>query len=85
MSLIKIDIEKYRNFAHEMRRQARNAELSPYDEIISKRIPGGIHEVDAELKRQLIREKYYKIQDAIDAANKPEEIKNIISKIEIIL
>jgi hypothetical protein len=75
-------MEKYRTFAHDMRRKSRAIEFLPYDEIISKRIPG-IIETDAEIARQAIREKYNKIQNDIDTANTPEKIKNIINKLEL--
>ncbi len=72
--MIRINVDKAKAIAHDMRRQARAAEFAPHDEVIAKRIPG-VAEAEAEAARAAIRAKYAAIQDAIDAAATPEEIK----------
>jgi hypothetical protein len=73
MSII-INIDKAKAIGHDMRRAMRAAEFAPYDEVIAKQIPGA-DSVAAEEARQAIREKYALVQDAIDAASTPEDIK----------
>jgi hypothetical protein len=70
--MIKINIDKAKNIGHDMRRAARAEEFKPFDEAISKQIPGND---GAEAARQVIRDKYAAIQTSIDAAATPEEIK----------
>ena len=72
--MIRINVEKARTIAHDMRRQLRAAEFAPHDEIIAKRIPGTA-EAAAEEARAAIRAKYASMQDDIDAAATPDEIK----------
>ena len=74
MSIITVDIEKYRAAIHEQRRFFREEEFRPYDEIIMKQIPGNAS-VQAEASRQAIREKYAALQLQIDAAKTVEELK----------
>jgi hypothetical protein len=68
------DLDKCRAIAHDIRRTNRAEEFQPFDEVIMKQIPGADAAV-AEEARQAIREKYSEVQDAIDAAKSPEEIK----------
>jgi hypothetical protein len=70
---IVIDVNKAKAIGHDMRRAARAEEFKPYDDAIAKQIPGQIE--GAEAARQAIREKYAGIQQSIDAATTPEEIK----------
>jgi hypothetical protein len=72
--MIRINVDKAKAIAHDMRRQARAAEFAPHDEAIAKRIPGTM-EADAEAARVAIRAKYADMQTAIDAATTPDEIK----------
>lgn len=72
--MITINIDKARFIGHEKRRAARAEEFAPYDEVIAKQIPG-VDATEAEVSRQLIRDKYNNVQDAIDAAETPDEIK----------
>ena len=76
--MITININKAKSIAHDMRRLARSEEFQPYDDAISKQIPGQVEE--AEAKRQLIREKYALMQINIDSASTIEEIKIAISE-----
>ena len=70
--MIKINVDKAKAIAHDMRRAARAEEFKPYDEAIAKQIPGTD---GAEIARQAIREKYAAVQADIDAAETPDEIK----------
>jgi hypothetical protein len=72
--MITINVEKAKAIAHDMRRAARAAEFAPHDEVIAKRIPG-VAEADAEAARAAIRAKYAAMQDQIDAASTPDEVK----------
>jgi hypothetical protein len=77
MSLIKVNMEKYRAIAHEKRRAARAEEFKPYDEVIMKQIPG-VDAQQAEGARQAIREKYATLQAQMDAAQTAEELKTLM-------
>lgn len=72
MGLI-VDVNKAKAIGHELRRAARTEEFKPFDEAIAKQIPTQVEGAEAE--RQAIREKYVVIQDQIEAAATPEEIK----------
>lgn len=75
MGLI-VDITKAKAIGHDIRRFARAEEFKPYDEAIAKQIPGQTD--GAEIARQAIRNKYAVIQDQIEAATSPEEIKTAL-------
>lgn len=64
--MISIDMTKAKAIAHAIRRQSRDAEFAPHDDVIAKQIPGAVEQ--AELARQAIRAKYSAMQDQIDAA-----------------
>jgi hypothetical protein len=68
------DIDKCKAIGHDKRRAARAVEFAPLDEVIMKQIPG-VDAIAVEASRQVIRNKYNDIQDAIDAAETPDEIK----------
>lgn len=68
------DMDKCRVMGHDMRRAKRAEEFAPYDDVIAKQIPGA-DATAAEVARQEIRDKYAAVQDAIDAAATPEDIK----------
>lgn len=72
--MIVVNIDKAKTIAHDMRRSARADEFKPHDEVIMKQIPG-VDAQQAEAARQAIRDKYAAIQEQIDAAATPEEIK----------
>jgi hypothetical protein len=74
---IEQDLGKCKALGHELRRQQRAKEFTPFDEVIMKQIPGA-DSVAAEEARQAIREKYALIQDVIDGAITPEEIKTAL-------
>lgn len=68
------DLGRCKDIAHERRRAARAQEFRPHDELIAKQIPGADAQA-AEVARQAIRDKYAGMQDAIDAASTPDDIK----------
>jgi hypothetical protein len=68
------DIDKCKSMAHEIRRQKREEEFKPHDDVIAKQIPGK-SATEAEAARQVIRAKYDAIQAAIDAAATVDQIK----------
>jgi hypothetical protein len=72
--MIKVNLDKARLIAHDRRRAAREKEFEPFDNVIAKQIPGKSAQ-EAEAERQKIRDKYAAMQDAIDEAETPDEIK----------
>ena len=72
--MITVNIDKAKAIAHDRRRAARAEEFKPHDEIIAKQIPG-VDAAAAEQARKDIRFKYALIQEAIDLAKSPDEIK----------
>ena len=72
--MISINITKAKSIAHDTRRAARAEEFKPHDEVIMKQIPG-VDAVAAEVARAAIRAKYSVMQDQIEAAATPDEIK----------
>jgi len=71
---VELDLDKCKAVGHDIRRQKRAEEFKPFDEVIAKQIPGK-DATQAETKRQEIRVKYDAIQEAIDDASTPDEIK----------
>jgi hypothetical protein len=71
---IEHDLNRCKEIGHGIRRTQRAEEFKPFDEVIMKQIPGA-DAVVAEEARQAIREKYSDVQDAIDAAETPDDIK----------
>jgi hypothetical protein len=74
---IEQDLDKCKALGHDKRRQQRAEEFKPFDEVIMKQIPGA-DVTAAEEARQAIREKYALIQDVIDGATTPDEIKTAL-------
>lgn len=75
--MIKVNLTKAKDIAHEKRRAARAAEFKPHDEVIMKQIPGN-DAVQAEAARQAIREKYATLQAQMDAATTADELKTLL-------
>lgn len=75
--MIQINLNKSKEIAHNKRRIARDEEFKPYDEVIMKQIPGN-NLANAEAERQKIRDRYAKMQNDIDSAKSPEELKKIL-------
>ena len=69
--MIRINIDKAKTIAHDIRREDRAKEFAPLD--IKATIPS--EAAAAEAARQAIRDKYAVIQNEIDAAQTPDEIK----------
>jgi len=76
---IEHDLDKCKALGHDMRRAKRAEEFAPLDDILAKRIPGHDPE-DIESARQEIRTRYALIQEGIDAATSPEEIKQALAQ-----
>ena len=74
---VDVDLDKAKDIGHDMRRTKREAEFAPFDAIIMKQIPGN-NAVESEEARQQIRFKYALIQDVIEAAETPDEIKSAL-------
>lgn len=74
----KEDITKAKVIAHATRREKREAEFKPYDDIIAKQIPGKSAS-DAETARAAIRTKYATMQTNIDKATTTSKIKEALS------
>jgi hypothetical protein len=74
---IEHDLDKCKALGHDKRRLQRAEEFKPFDEVIMKQIPGA-DAVAAEEARQAIREKYALIQDVIEGASTPDEIKTAL-------
>ena len=70
MSIV-INLDKAKTIGHEMRRAKREEEFKPLD--VQATIP--MFTETAEAQRQEVREKYAVIQEQIDIATTPEEIK----------
>jgi hypothetical protein len=77
--MIRINVDKAKVIAHDMRRAARAVEFSPHDDAIAKRLPGTV-EAEAEAARAAIRVKYANMQDDINAASTPDEIRAALGK-----
>ena len=71
---VDVGLDKAKDIGHDIRRAQREAEFAPFDAIIMKQIPGN-SAAEAEEARQQIRFKYALIQDVIEAAETPDEIK----------
>ena len=69
--MITINIDKAKTIAHDARRAARTEEFKPLD--VKATIPSEAEQ--AELQRQLVREKYAEMQAQIDSAQTVDQIK----------
>jgi hypothetical protein len=74
---VEVDLPKAKEIAHSIRRARRAEEFAPYDEVIAKQIPGA-DAANAEAARQAVRDKYAAMQNAIDLANTPKDIKKAL-------
>lgn len=75
--MITINMNKAKVIGHDIRRYNREEEFKPFDNVIMKQIPGADY-TEAEAQRQLIRDKYVTIQNQIESATTPEEIKTAL-------
>jgi hypothetical protein len=78
--MIRVNIDKAKDIAHDKRRAARAKEFAPHDEAIAKQIPGASAQ-QAEAARQVIRTKYAAIQTDIDAAQDVATLKTIVGSL----
>jgi hypothetical protein len=78
--MITINMNIAKEVAHEKRRASRNVEFAPYDEIISKQIPGS-DSANAEQSRVEIRTKYETIQNNINTVSGISELKTIMDEL----
>lgn len=76
---ILIDLDKAKIIAHNKRRLMREKDFEPFDEAISKQIPGK-STTELESARVGIRQKYSEMQEKIDTAESVEEIKAALAK-----
>ena len=74
---VEVDLDQAKSIGHDIRRTQRAEEFQPFDEVIAKQIPGA-DASEAEASRAQIRFKYGLIQDVINAASDPEEIKSAL-------
>ena len=72
--MITVDMTKAKAIAHEKRRQTRAEEFAPLD--IKATIPAEAEA--AEAARQVVRDKYATMQEQMDAATTPEELKEMM-------
>lgn len=72
--MIRINIDKAKAIAHDVRRAKRAEEFAPLD--IKVTIPS--EAAAAEAARQAVREKYAAMQSAIDSAQTTEQIKTAL-------
>ena len=75
--MIKVNLDKAKAIGHDIRRAERSKEFAPLD--VKATIPSEAEA--AEAARQAIRDKYATIQNEIDAAQSPDEIKLALEKI----
>ena len=74
---VDVALDKAKDIGHDIRRSQRAEEFKPFDDIIAKQIPGA-DATEAEASRAQIRLKYALIQDVINAASDPDEIKTAL-------
>ena len=75
---IEVDLDKAKAIGHDLRRKQRNAAFAPLDDLIAKQI-FCVDFTEVEAKRQAIRDKDKEVQQLIDAAETPEQIKAALS------
>lgn len=80
--MIKVNLQKAKEIVHSVRRDAREKEFAPFDEVIMKQIPGKDHDA-AESERASIREKYATIQSEIEDCNDESKLKEIFEKCQL--
>ena len=76
--MITINIDKAKAIAHDIRRAARAEEFKPLD--VKATIPE--EAAEAEAARQAVRDKYALMQEKIDQAKTPDELKRTIPVVE---
>lgn len=77
-AVITVNMAKAKAIGHDIRRKMRSDEFAPLDDQIMKQIPG-TNAVAVEAARQDIRDKYAVMQELINAAETPDELKSALS------
>jgi hypothetical protein len=77
--MITVNLTKAKEIAHTYRRNARDAEFAPLD--IKATIPTEV--AKAEAMRQVVRDKYDKIQKDIDNATTADQLSTIVKKLTV--
>lgn len=72
--MIRINLDKAKAIAHDVRRAKRAEEFAPLD--VKATIPS--EAAAAEAARQAVREKYAALQEQIDAAATPDDLKALV-------
>ena len=80
---IKVNIDKAKDIAHNLRRKKRDDLFAPHDTVIMKQIPGNDY-IAAEQARANIRAADSIVQENINSASTPEEIKQILVDYEAV-
>src|SRR5574343_736270 len=76
---IKEDLSLAKEHAHNLRREKRNKEFEPFDEVIMKQIPGKDKD-QAEAERAKIRTKYADLQVRIEVVDNIEDLHYLYNK-----
>lgn len=79
--MITIDLIKAKTITHTIRREQREKEFEPLDNLIMKQIPGTDSQ-QVEADRQAIRDKYATIQTNIDSALDTDTLLDIVNSIK---
>ena len=77
-TVITVNMAKAKAIGHDIRRKMRSDEFAPLDDQIMKQIPG-TDSVAVEATRQRIRDKYAVMQENIDSAETPDELRFALS------
>ena len=72
--MITINVDRAKEIGHDIRRKQRAEEFAPLDEQIMKQLPG-TDPAAVEAERQAVRDKYAAVQQQIDEAATPDDIK----------
>jgi hypothetical protein len=75
--MIKIDLVRSKDIAHDIRRRRRAEAFAPLDDAIAKQIPG-VDLESLEIQRQAIRDADEKLQNQIDSAESIQELSELI-------
>lgn len=66
---ITINMDKAKTIGHKLRREKRESELAPLDAQVNHAVGNDAQVATLEARRQVIRDKYAKAQEDIDAAS----------------
>jgi hypothetical protein len=75
--MIKIDLVRSKDIAHDIRRRRRAEAFAPLDDAIAKQIPG-VDLESLEIQRQAIRDADEKLQNQINSAESIQELSELI-------